>query len=118
MRVQVAVMLLHVLKYLQLSHNVESEPSLTQGHPSAHSMQQQHGNVAVAQEQEWEEEYEEEEDQPGLFQRVASRLSARDEERPSRTRTRHMEVASNNPDPVQEPEHDLEIPAFLRRQAN
>ena len=72
-------------------------------------------NVAVAQEEAWEDDYEEEDGQPGLFKRVASRLSSREEERP---RARRVEVAASNPEPEQEPQHDLEIPAFLRRQAN
>ncbi len=79
--------------------------------PAAHA-----ANAAVAQNEAWEEEdYEDEDEQPGLFKRVASRLSSREEERP---RTRKVEVAASNPEPEQEPEHDLEIPAFLRRQAN
>jgi len=78
-----------------------------------------HGNAAVAAEEVWEEDYieeEEEEAQPGLFRRVASRLTAREEERP---RARRVEMAHANPEPAAESSQpDLEIPAFLRRQAN
>ena len=88
---------------------------MQQEQPSAHTTTQ--ANAAVAQEESWKDDYEEDEDdQPGLFQRVASRLSSRDEDQ--RPRARRMEVAASNPEPVEESQHDLEIPAFLRRQAN
>ncbi len=92
---------------------LDEEPSMMHESPSPAAMQ---ANAAVAPAEQWEGEYEEEE-QPGLFQRVASRLSSREEERP-RTRTRRMEVAASNPEHEPEDQHDLEIPAFLRRQAN
>ena len=73
--------------------------------------------TAMAEPQ-WEEDYAEEEeegDQPSLLQRMTSRLAPQQEERPQR---RRVEIARSNPEPAAQPEHDLEIPAFLRRQAN
>ncbi len=74
-----------------------------------------HATNAVAHDEQWEENYDDSEEQPGLFRRVASRLSTREEERP---RSRRIEVAANNVPQESEMKDDLEIPAFLRRQAN
>lgn len=89
----------------------QGEPELSM-QPEVHVTR---GNTVVAQEEAWEEDFEDEDEQPRLFRRVASRLSSREEARP---RPRRVEVAASNPEPVQEAQHDLEIPAFLRRQAN
>lgn len=91
------------------------EPNISYDAPSPAAQ----GNTALAQEEVWDEDYEEEEEEnePGLFRRVASRLASREEEKP-RGRTRQVKVAASNPEPVSDSQHDLEIPAFLRRQAN
>jgi cell division protein FtsZ len=77
------------------------------------------GQAAVAQQETYvEEEYREDDDQPGLFQRMANRLTPREEEaQPAPIQQRRIEVAAHNPEPAGRQE-DLDIPAFLRRQAN
>lgn len=90
--------------------------------------------TATAQEQQyWEEEeteaefaqeeYAEAEEshQHSLLHRMKSKLAAAapamrmEEDRP---RQRRVEIARENPQPAHDSGHDIEIPAFLRRQAN
>lgn len=113
------------------SQDRPSAPSLpnhkAQQKTSAASSSQQHHTphhhaATASSPQPYEDEWHDEDDQPGLLKRMASRITQAKEEMHTPAQppqpSRRVEVARSNPQPAQNSGENLEIPAFLRRQAN
>ncbi len=96
------------------SQPVSAMPSLRGDNPRA--SQKMRTATAQTQPDLWQQEEEQEaSDQPGLFKRMTARFTPREDQQP----IRRSEVTSSHPTTASDQAGDyLEIPAFLRRQAN